>query len=47
MKKIFYAVAGFVLGIITAPLFALLWPFAAAFILWHEYDCDDDSTEAF
>lgn len=37
-----YAFAGFVIGVLTVPLFALLWPFAAAYILWGECGCDED-----
>ena len=40
MVKILYAVAGFALGIITAPLFVLLWPFVSAYILYNV--CADD-----
>ena len=36
------ALLGFVGGVLTAPIFALLWPFAAAFLLWSEFDGDDD-----
>ena len=42
LQRIALALLGFVGGVLTAPLFALLWPFAAAFLLWSEFDGDDD-----
>lgn len=36
------AAFGMVAGIVTAPLVAVLWPFAFAWWLWHEADEDDD-----
>lgn len=42
LQRTALALLGFVGGVLTAPIFALLWPFAAAFILWSEFDGDDD-----
>jgi len=42
LQRIALALLGFVGGVLTAPIFALLWPFAAAFLLWCEFDGDDD-----
>ena len=47
LQKIAIAGFGFVLGAITAPFFVILWPFAAAFILWHEYDSEEDAQDVF
>ena len=42
LQRTALALLGFVGGVLTAPLFVLLWPFAAAFLLWSEFDGDDD-----
>lgn len=38
MKKALYALAGFALGIITAPLFVIAWPAVFAWFLASEAD---------
>lgn len=45
LQRTALALLGFVGGVLTAPIFALLWPFAAAFILWSEFDGDDDGDD--
>jgi hypothetical protein len=42
LRKPAVAAFGLVAGIVTAPLVAVLWPFAFAWWLWHEADEDDD-----
>ena len=42
LQRIALAMLGFVGDVLTAPIFALLWPFAAAFLLLSEFDGDDD-----
>lgn len=37
--KIIVSVAIFVIGCLTAPLVALLWPFGLAAFAWNECDC--------
>ena len=42
LQRTALALLGFVGGVLTAPIFALIWPFGAAFLLWSEFDGDDD-----
>lgn len=42
LRRTFLAAFGLVAGIITAPLVAVLWPFAFAWWLWSEADGDDN-----
>ena len=42
LQRTALALLGFVGGVLTAPIFALLWPFVAAYLLWSEFDDDDD-----
>lgn len=42
LQRTALALLGFVGGVLTAPLFALIWPFVAAYLLWSEFDGDDD-----
>ena len=39
-KRIANAMAGFILGILSVPLVAVAWPFAAAYFLYNETDED-------
>ncbi|MBQ1428723.1 MAG: hypothetical protein IIZ06_03560 [Kiritimatiellae bacterium] len=41
-RRTVLAAFGLVAGIVTAPLVAVLWPFAFAWLLWNEADEDDD-----
>ena len=41
-RRTVLAAFGMVAGIVTAPLVAVLWPFASAWWLWNEADEDDD-----
>ena len=36
MRKLFAALIGLAAGIVTAPLAAALWPFAAAWFMFNE-----------
>lgn len=36
MKRLLNAALGFALGIVTAPLLAVAWPFVAAWFMWNE-----------
>ncbi len=42
LQKIIIAAFGFILGLITAPLAAVLWPFASAYLLLVSCFMDDD-----
>ena len=45
LQKIIIAALGFILGLITAPLAAILWPFASAYLLLAGCFMDDDAVE--